>query len=288
MSAPWAVTRHGEGTVLPSDGGGTARGSTATVIAGPEQGAAHLEVAVVELEPGGSVSGHVHPFEESFYVLEGEVLVAIADRSYRLWPGDFGYAPVSTPHAWANPGSHRSRWLRTRAPQPRWVDDRRGVYPVTETAPPTGGRPVIPADRARRFVGHFDESLLPQAGPIQMKGFRSAAPTNVAVYMLVDEVMGAVHHAVFMIRFGPTGETMTLGGEHFHPFEETYYILEGEAVAHLEGEAVTVGPGDLVFAGVNAFHGFTNTTSEPVRWIEAQAPMPPPANSFFFRSDWSG
>ena len=49
---------------------------------------------------------------------------------------------------------------------------------------------------------------------------------------------------------------------------------------------IEVGPGDLVFAGVNALHGYSNPGSEPVGWIEMQAPNPPISNAFFFKADW--
>lgn len=284
----WAVTRGAERALQPVDDDGICQGVAQAILAGPDEGALHVEVALVELAPGGTIQGHLHPFEESFYILEGEPLVTLADRSYRLAPHDWGYAPVSTPHAWSNPGRRPVRWLRTRSPQPRRLGTAYGTYPEPSVAAPTDGRPVERRDRGRRFVGHFDDRLLPAPGPLQMKGFRSSSPTNVGLSMLVDEVVGAVHHTLFVVQFNPTGSRMTLGGQHFHPFEETYYILSGRALAHLEDETVEVGPGDLVFAGVNALHGFSNPTDAPVRWLEVQAPIPPTSGAFFFVSDWAG
>ncbi len=46
--------------------------------------------------------------------------------------------------------------------------------------------------------------------------------------------------------------------------------------------------GDLVFAGVNTSHGFTNDGAVPVRWIEAQAPIPPSMHGTIFEADWLG
>lgn len=148
--------------------------------------------------------------------------------------------------------------------------------------------PIDPAHPGTRLFGHFEIGMIPPPGPIQMRGFRSSAARNVSVWMLVDEVVNAVHHTLFMVSFAPTGQTVTLGGQHYHPFEEIYYILDGEAIAHLEGESQTVRAGDVVFAGVNALHGFSNTTDQPVRWIEAQSPAPPSSGAFFFPSHWDG
>ena len=46
-------------------------------MAGVEQGSVHVEVALSRLQPGASVFGHRHFYEESFYILSGEVLVDI-------------------------------------------------------------------------------------------------------------------------------------------------------------------------------------------------------------------
>ncbi|MPZ52204.1 MAG: cupin domain-containing protein [Acidimicrobiia bacterium] len=249
--------------------------------------AVHLDVSLARLQPGGRVGGHLHPYEESFYVVEGEVLFEVADRSYLLGPDCFGFAPVGTTHSWRNTSDEPVRWLRTRSPIPRSIAQGTGVHPVPNRPPPETGDPVRADDVTRRFVGRFHESLLNEPGSLQMRGFRSPEPTNVSIWMMVDEAIGAVHHTKFSVRFDPTDAGMTLGGQHFHPFEETYYITSGRAVAHLEDESFEVGPGDTVFAGVGALHGFTNPGNDPVRWIEMQAPNPPPSNAFFFANDWS-
>ena len=75
-------------------------------------------------------------------------------------------------------------------------------------------------------------------------------------------------------------------GDHFHPFEEAYYFVQGSAIAHLEGGDFEVNEGDLVFAGTNALHGYTMTGDGPTRWIEVQAPAPTPAGAFIFPADW--
>jgi mannose-6-phosphate isomerase-like protein (cupin superfamily) len=158
---------------------------------------------------------------------------------------------------------------------------------LADLEPAVAPVPVDPTDPAPRLVGHYHEAALPEPGPLQMKGFRSATARNVGLWMLVDEVIGAVHHTLFMVQFAPTGQTVTLGGQHYHPFEEIYYIVEGDAIAHLEDESIPVGVGDVVFAGVNSLHGFSNKTDARVRWIEAQSPAPPSAGAFFFPHRWA-
>lgn len=282
----WKVVHAGDVGFEERDGD-VSSGLGVAVLCGPSDGTVHLEVALSRLAPGGSVRSHVHPFEESFFVLEGDGVFAVADQLSEMGAGGYGFAPVATPHRWSNPSDRDLVWVRTRSPQPRRIGDADGVHPVPDPIPADATpRPLDVADRTRRFVGRYQPDMMPTPGPIQMKGFRSSAARNVAVWMLVDEVLGAVHHTKFCVRFDPTGQSMTLGGQHFHPFEETYYITDGRAVAHLEDQSIEVGPGDLVFAGVNALHGFSNLGTEPVRWIEMQAPNPPISNAFFFKTDW--
>ncbi len=270
----YAVVRGAE---APSDGGVTDLVTSAL-------GAVHLDVAVLDLEPGASQPIEANPYEESFYVLEGVATLQMAGRVHELRLDDFGFVPVAMPHRWENRSSTSTRLLRVRSPQPRQfvAHPREAVMDTLESEP----IPIDPSDPTMAFVGHFDGDDLPAPGPMQMKGFRSAKARNVGLWMMVDEVLGAVHHTLFMVQFFPTGQTVTLGGQHYHPFEEIYYIVEGEAIAHLEDESIPVGVGDVVFAGVNALHGFSNQTDSRVRWIEAQAPAPPPAGAFFFPSQW--
>jgi quercetin dioxygenase-like cupin family protein len=86
---------------------------------GAAEGSHHLSVALVELAPGAAVVGHLHPFEESFYVLEGTPSLNLGGHCFSLVVGDFGVAPVATAHAWANPSDTPARLLRVYAPQPR-------------------------------------------------------------------------------------------------------------------------------------------------------------------------
>jgi mannose-6-phosphate isomerase-like protein (cupin superfamily) len=45
-------------------------------------------------------------------------------------------------------------------------------------------------------------------------------------------------------------------------------------------------PGDVAFAGVGCVHGFRNTGTGPLRWLETQAPQPPGRHSYRFVRDW--
>lgn len=281
----WSVTSgrdaQPQGVAAP-----LAEGLTASVLVGPEQGSAHLEIAVSELAPGGRIHGHIHPFEESFFILSGQVEVEIGGSHHHLPSGGFGLVPLATPHAWANRADEPARWLRARSPQPRRIGDARGTYLTEEAAPPEDARPVEPGDPSVRHVGRFSEDDLPPAGPLALPGLRAPGVRNVSAWMLVDELLGARHHTMFVVQYQPGPPGTRPGGEHFHPFEEAFFFLAGPAVGFFEEEERQLDAGDLAWVGVNTFHALGAAGDLPVRWIEVQAPVPPPSGAFFFRRDW--
>lgn len=254
-------------------------------MAGASQGSVHLEVALARLGPGGAVGGHRHFYEESFYILEGEVLLSIDGYEFHLVANDFGFVPEGIPHAWSNHGSYETTWFRMRSPQPREIAGTLGTFPSGRVSVPQSGQPVGGPQVGVPHVGHFAENHLPAPGPLSMRGYRGPNVDNVSIWMLVDDFTGALQHTMFMVQFLP-GSTTHPGGDHFHPFEEAYYFLQGSAIAHLDGQDLEVNAGDLVFAGTNALHGYTMTSEEPVRWIEVQAPAPTAHGAFVFPSEW--
>ena len=274
--------------VEPRSVQGVADGLRVGVYVGPDQGAMHLEAAVSELAPGGVIRGHRHPFEESFFVLEGRGLLSIADQSFELRPGDFGFAPLGYPHAWRNPTDEPLSWLRLRAPSPRPIGDTFATYPVPDLGLPESGRRIEVESVDQRYVGHFDDEQIPPPGPLAMPGYSGYNIRNVSVRMMVDGLLGARQHTLFVVQFEPSTVPAGMSAkEHFHPFEEIYFFTHGSADGLLAGEPVQVSAGECVFAGVNTSHGFTNNGDVPMRWIEAQAPMPPSMHGTLFESDWA-
>jgi len=257
----------------------------------PEHGAVNLSVALVELQPGTRVQGHRHPFEESFFVLQGNPLVAIADKRYALRPHDFGLVPFGVGHAWSNPAQTSAVVLRVRAPQPRPIGGRGswGVFDAPETAVPSDGQPVDELDPAKPFAGHFDQSDMAPPGSISMPGYHGANVQNVQIRMMVDELLGARHHAMFIVQFKPNpGVVAKTAKEHFHPFEEIYYLLTGQTQSFCDGDNDHASAGDLIFAPVGASHGFAPLGAEPLCWVEVQSPLPPASDGFTFHNDWAG
>ena len=275
------------------------RGLARVVLVGPEQGAVHTELAAGGLVRGGWLQRHVHSFEEALYVLEGELLLEIDGHVHRLAQGDYAFIPVGTWHALACTAESGVRWLSVNTPQrlppdAGWRDTffEREPFDLDAFAA-RAARPRL-GDPRVRYVGHY-EGTPPQAEALRLgdpaRGRRPAGRdtalvvySGISVKMLVDRVLGAELLTMFTVDYEPGGSAQV----HDHPFEETYFFLDGEVEVELEGRAYTVRAGDVVFAGVGATHGFFNNGEGRVRWIETQAPQPPGRHSYRWVDHWQG
>ncbi|RYP86678.1 cupin domain-containing protein [Nocardioides guangzhouensis] len=249
--------------------------------------AVHTGFGLSRLAPGGAVPAHVHSYEESLYVLDGQVVVQTPGEAARLGPGDYGLIPVGVPHSLRNDREAEARFARLSAPLPRPEHDldTQLVPEVAQTVP-------VPADvrdpRTRRY-GHIDAATMDPAQQTQDRLAVSASMrtallvySGISVKMMVDSDLGAVLSTMFMVQYEPDG----LAGAHDHPFEETYLILEGAVEASFDGATYVLEPGDVAWAGCGCVHGFRNVGDGPVRWLETQAPQPPGRYSYRFARDW--
>ena len=57
--------------------------------------------------------------------------------------------------------------------------------------------------------------------------------------------------------------------------------------ATADGKTYDLAAGDVIWTGVGCIHSFANVGTEPVRWIETQAPLPPAKEVFRFERDWA-
>jgi quercetin dioxygenase-like cupin family protein len=249
--------------------------------------AVHTGFVLDELAPGGEVPARVQSFEESFFVLDGAPVLRTPEGAVALVPGDYGLLPVGYPHAWRNEGDKPARWTRMLAPQPRqrFGGDARAV-PLADTGP---ARPVDVRDPRNRLLGHLDPAEMDVDKQTQDLLARSASMrtallvySGITVKMMVDADLGAALTTMFMVRYEPHG----VAGPHDHPFEETYFFLEGVAEAIFDGQTYRLRPGDVAFAGVGCVHGFRNLGDGPLRWLETQSPQPPGRHSYRFVRDW--
>lgn len=272
----------------PPEFAGHASGYTADPVVNEAAGGVQMGFQVARLAPGGSVDTHIHSFEESVYVISGDLVVDTRDGSHALTSGDYGLLPVATPHALRNVSPHPATFAEMRAPLPR---ERFGhdTYFVPALA---AGEPVAIDVRDPRTVafGHIGPENMDPAQQTQDRLALSASMrtallvySGITVKMMIDGDLGADLSTMFMVQYVPGG----FAGAHDHPLEEAYLILEGEVEARFDGAVYRLGVGDVAWAGVGCVHEFRNVGAGPVRWLETQAPQPPSRHSYRFRRDWS-
>jgi quercetin dioxygenase-like cupin family protein len=258
---------------------GHADGYAEAELVNRDTGSVHTGLAICELAANGTLSPHVHSYEEGFYILSGRAKVAIDGRAFLLGPGDYGALKVGTPHGWRASGAEPVRWLQMAAPQPNPVGrDRDTFFPARATLP-ADARPLDAAATQEALVGHFDAGQIPSADEGRIAG---GGLQGVFLRWLIDEKLGARHHRMLFIEYQP-GVSI---GLHDHTFEESYFILSGEVQATLDGRTYLARAGDVLWTGVGCVHAFANVGREPVRWLETFSPQPPAENVFRFVAEW--
>jgi quercetin dioxygenase-like cupin family protein len=93
-------------------------GITVKMMVDTDLGASLTTMFMVQYGMVGNVSGHDHPFEETYLFLDGEGEAVFDGERYLLGPGDVAFAGVGCVHGFRNVGSGPLRWLETQAPQP--------------------------------------------------------------------------------------------------------------------------------------------------------------------------
>jgi quercetin dioxygenase-like cupin family protein len=240
------------------------------------------------MEPGGRLDWHVHSYEESLYVIDGEVVLYTSEAAVLLRTGDYGLIPLGQPHAVSNLGSQTARWAALSAPVPRAAHGGDTYF-----VPDLPERDPVPVDardpRTRSFgnvqPGHMEPGRQGQELLTASASMRTAllVYSGIAVKMMIDSDLGAQLSTMFMVQYDALKGVI---GGHDHPLEETYLILDGEVEATFDGESYHMVAGDVAWAGVGCVHAFANPADVPVRWLETQSPAPPARHSYRFERDW--
>jgi mannose-6-phosphate isomerase-like protein (cupin superfamily) len=76
-------------------------GETITILAGGDL-SKPFEVHIQEGVQGGGPPPHFHPWDEAFYVIDGQVEVTVAGKATIVSPGGYVHIPAGTVHAYKN------------------------------------------------------------------------------------------------------------------------------------------------------------------------------------------
>jgi quercetin dioxygenase-like cupin family protein len=262
----------------------TTPGLRRALLVGEEHGAHHLEVSLCELAAGATIGSHRHPFEESWFITSGNGRVTVAGLEYDVATGDYGVAPVSMAHS-MTAGDEALSWFSVRAPKPPSFAGARSYVAAEKIVGELLGRPSE-TDPRHRFVGHFSEADLAPYADLAMPGYHGPKIRNITIRMLVDRLLGAQHHTLFLASIAPGSGPGRAASVHYHPFEEIYYFVSGGMRGAIEGHDEVTEEGDLIWVSTDATHGFVNESDKPARWLEVQSPVPPDSDAFFFPGDW--
>jgi len=266
---------------------GRSSGLTTCRLVDGTLGSTHMALTLVSLADG-HVDEHLHSYETSFYVLEGEPLLYLEGRGVKLVPGACGAVPVGAPHAFRCDSS--ARWIEMAAPRPR-LDGSDTFF--LGPAPETRAEPLDVRDPRNRNLfllsdGETDLDRLKRGAAVSAPTVSASMATavlaysGIAVKMLVDQRLDAQLHTMFMVDYQPGA----VAHPHDHPFEESYYMLEGEVDVVADGDRYTLRPGDVLWTATGCVHAFYETRGGTVRWLETSAPAPPPRHSYRFERDW--
>jgi quercetin dioxygenase-like cupin family protein len=262
-------------------------GLTSCRLVGGTLGSTHMAVTLVSLVEG-HVDTHVHSYETGFYVLEGQPVLYLDGRGVTLEPGACGVVPVGVPHAFRCDG--RALWIEMAAPRPR--TDGSDTFFLGPT-PESRAEPLDVRDPRNKNLfllteGEMDLDRLKVGAAVGAPTVSASMATavlaysGIAVKMLVDQRLDAQLHTMFMVDYQPGA----VAHPHDHPFEESYYMLEGEVDVVANGDRHTLRPGDVFWTATGCVHAFYETQGGRVRWLETSAPAPPPRHSYRFERDW--
>ncbi len=265
------------------------RGLTRALLVGGHTGSTHTGLMAVVLTDG-YVDTHVHSFESSFYVLAGEPVLYLDDRGVRLKPNACGAIPVGVAHAWRSDA--RAEWIEMASPRPRGPDQPPDTFFIGAAPDDPAAELDLrdPRNRNLFFLADDDMSVEHLSGgakatePKVSASMATAALlySGITVKMLVDKRLDAHLHTMFMVGYKPGA----VAHPHDHPFEESYYMLEGEVDVVADGDRYTLRPGDVFWTGVGCIHAFYETRGGTVKWLETSAPGPPDRHSYRFERDW--
>jgi quercetin dioxygenase-like cupin family protein len=266
---------------------GRSHGLRSCRLVGGALGSTHMALTLVSLA-AGHVDTHVHSYETGFYVLDGSPVLYLDGRGVRLQPGACGVLPVGAPHAFR--ADEEARWIEMAAPRPR--TDGSDTF-FLGAAPDDAPAPLDVRDPRNRNLfllaeGQMDLDVLKHGAPVGAPTVSASMATavlaysGIAVKMLVDQRLDAQLHTMFMVDYQPGA----VAHPHDHPFEESYYMLEGEVDVVADGDRYTLRPGDVFWTAVGCVHAFYEVQGGRVRWLETSAPGPPARHSYRFERDW--
>ena len=229
--------------------------TTAVALRGAQSGGA---ISVIENTVPARWDGpplHHHAFDDTFYVLDGELTFQLGDELFTAGPGALALAPAGVAHTLANLGDVPARYVLLCTPAGfEGYFARLAAQAAGEDPPPWALAPTPPVTTVGGLIAERDDGAA--ATPI--------APAAGRVNVLVRGEQCGGRIAVMDNRVGPG-----FGGPrlHHHDFDELFWVLEGELVFQLGAERCARRAGEFAFAPRGVAHAFANHTDAGARTL---------------------
>jgi mannose-6-phosphate isomerase-like protein (cupin superfamily) len=197
---------------------------------------------------------HVHEHcDQLFYVVEGEMHVQLGPDVLVAPPDTLVYIPRGTPHHNWNQGDADEFHFEVLSPAPL----------VTQPV----ATPTDSTDAGSRspFVRRLDEVGLREVLP----GFSTAR--------LLQRADGSERMALYL---GEVAPNRGGPGTHVHPFDQFYFVLEGELTVEVALHTLTAARHDLVVLPAGVPHRQWNQGSVPERHLTLIVPEPQPGETW--------
>ena len=234
--------------------------STAVALRGDQAGGA---ISVIENTVPAHWDGpplHHHEFDETFYVLDGELTFQVADELLTAGPGALALAPGGVAHTLANLCDAPARYLLLCTPAgfegyfARLAAQAAGEDPPSWALAPTPPVTTVGGQIRERDDVAAAPPIAPAVGRVNVLVRSEQTDGRIAV---MDNHVGA----------GFAGPRL-----HHHGFDELFWVLEGELTFQLGDEIVTRRAGELAFAPRGVHHTFANRGDAGARTLIACTP----------------
>jgi quercetin dioxygenase-like cupin family protein len=198
---------------------------------------------------------HHHAFDETFYVLDGELTFQLGEGLATAGPGALAFAPGAAVHTLANRGPEAARYLLLCTPAgfERYFDrlaaEMAGTDPPPEAAGPVPETAVVgPPLGGRQDLGPATP-LAPGSGRIN-------------VLLRGEESGGRISLMDNRVPPGRPGPPL-----HRHDFDELFVVLDGELTFRLGEERIARRAGEVAFAPRGVDHTFANLADAEARTL---------------------
>src|SRR4051812_38189549 len=218
-------------------------GLTCRATLGPHVGCTLLEQNVIELAPGGSAARSASESEEVLFVLSGRGGLRLDGAEHALEPESGAYLAPGETYELRNPGHEPLRLVAVSIPDP---------------APPgaaTGERAVV-----RRLADQDAQ-----------------AATTQREFRIVADPASGLRSATHFVGYIPT----TRAPDHMHHYDEVIYVLDGEGVMHMNGDATPLRRGSCIHLPARTVHCLENAGPDVMKVVAVFRPAGSPAAAYY-------